>query len=306
MLLMNFVTFSLIIDDIVFPDGRTVMGLLGGGGPQTAFGLKLWADGVGLVGGVGEDLPQSAWEWLRATGIDTAGLRRSPRWPTPRAWQVCEADGRRTQVWRSPGPAIGAQLGRRLDHLPPSYRQAQGFHLGVHPEDPDLAFIHALRDLGAVVSLEPFRPPQRPLSEDELRALLSAGQIFSPNQEEAIALVGPGPPLDLCHRLADLGAEVVALRQGPLGALIYHAATGDVQPIPTYKTSIVDPTGAGNAFCGGFLAGWIQSQDARPAGLYGAVAASFLVEQVGLPAARTDWRQAAHRRLEELSSPQLN
>ena len=48
-LVMDFVTFSLIIDDIVFPDGKTAMGTLGGGGPQTAFGMKLWADKVGLA-----------------------------------------------------------------------------------------------------------------------------------------------------------------------------------------------------------------------------------------------------------------
>lgn len=298
---MDFVTFSLIIDDIVFSDGRTAMGCLGGGGPQTAFGMRLWADAVGLVSGVGQDMPAANWAWLRATGIDTAGLRRSTRWPTVRAWQVCEADGQRTQVWRTPGPVVGAQLGRSLAHLPASYRRAKAFHLGVHPEAPDLDFIHALRGLGGLVSIEPFRPPQRPLKEAELRALLSAGQIFSPNREEAVALVGPGRPLDLCQRLAALGAEIVALRLGSHGALIYQAATGDAQPIPAYDASpVVDLTGAGNAFCGGFLAGWVLTEDFGQAGLYGAVAASFLVEQVGLPPVRNDWREAAGRRLARL------
>src|SRR5512145_1811864 len=106
---MDLVAFSLIIDDIVFPDGQTAMGVLGGGGPQTAFGMKLWADQVGLVSGVGHDLPASALEWLKSSGIDIAGLRLSDHWPTPRAWQLLEADGRRTQVWRVPGSAVGAQ-----------------------------------------------------------------------------------------------------------------------------------------------------------------------------------------------------
>lgn len=297
---MNFVTFSLIIDDIVFPDGQTAMGVLGGGGPQTAFGMKLWADRVGLVAGVGADLPQGARDWLDTVGIDTTGLRRSAEWPTPRAWQVCEADGRRTQVWRIPGRAIGAQLGRSLANLPPAYRQAKGFHLGVHPEEPDLDFIHALRGLGAVVSVEPFRAAQRLLTEIELRSLVSAGQIFSPNLEEAQSLVGPGDPEALIERLVQAGAEIVALRLGQDGALVHRAGSGEVWPIPAYKTSVVDPTGAGNAFCGGFLAGWVLSGDLRQAGLYGAVAASFLVEQVGLPPARSGGREAAQRRLAAL------
>ena len=298
---MNLVTFSLIIDDIVFPDGQTAMGVLGGGGPQTAFGMTLWADRVGLVSGVGADLPPEALAWLEAVGIDAGGLRHTD-WPTPRAWQVLEADGRRTQLWRISGPAVGAQLGRSLDRLPLAYRAARGFHLGVHPEEPGLEFIETLRDLGATVSVEPFRIPERPLTEGELRALLSAGQIFSPNRREVEALVGPGDPLELIERLAGAGAVVVALRQGPLGALVNRADTGETWQIPAVNVAVVDPTGAGNAFCGGFLAGWIETGDLRRAGLCGAVAASFLVEQVGLPAPRADIREEAKRRLAGLES----
>lgn len=293
---MNFVAFSLIIDDIVFPDGRTAMGVLGGGGPQTAFGMRLWADSVGLAGGVGSDLPAGALAWLEALDIDTAGLRFSDRWPTPRAWQLLEADGRRTQVWRIPGPAVKAQLSRSWGKLPPAYRSARGFHLGVHPEEPDLDFIMSLRSRGALVSVEPFRPLMRPLSAIELRALVSAGQIFSLNEHEAESLVGPGQPLDLIRRLAEAGAEIIALRQGANGATVYRAGTGESWHIPAVETTVVDPTGAGNAFCGGFLAGWVQTGDLRLAGLYGTVAASFLVEQVGLPEGS---QEAVRRRGEE-------
>jgi len=299
---MDFVTFTLIIDDIVFPDGRTAMGVLGGGGPQTAFGLKLWADQVGLAGGVGADLPAAAQAWLEAMGIDTGGLRYSEQWPTPRAWQVLEEDGRRTQLWRVPGSAIGRQLGRSLEKLPPAYRQARGFHLGIHPEEPDLEFIQSLRELGAIVSVEPFRGAQRSLTEMELYSLASAGQIFSPNQAEAVSLVGPGEPLQLVRRLVEAGAEVVALRQGPAGAIVRRADSGETWQIPAIETNVVDPTGAGNAFCGGFLAGWAQTGDLCTAGMYGVVAASFLLEQVGLPAPGRQIYKEAERRLDILKT----
>jgi cytidine kinase len=54
------ITFSIILDDIVFPDGTTRMGVLGGGGPQTAFGMRLWSDGVGIAAGVGDDFPSGS------------------------------------------------------------------------------------------------------------------------------------------------------------------------------------------------------------------------------------------------------
>src|SRR5690242_16095544 len=107
---MDFVTYSIIIDDLVFPDGRTAMGVLGGSGPQTAFGMKLWTDSVGLVGGVGHDFPAEAQAWLDAMGIDCAGIRHLPQYPSLRAWQIFEYDGRRTQVWRTQGQAIPDQL----------------------------------------------------------------------------------------------------------------------------------------------------------------------------------------------------
>ncbi len=76
---IDFVTFSLIIDDIVFPDGQTAMNMLGRGGPQTAFGMRLWADKVGLVAGVGQDIPAAATAWLDKCGVDTQGLRYMAR-----------------------------------------------------------------------------------------------------------------------------------------------------------------------------------------------------------------------------------
>src|SRR3970040_2171251 len=97
---MNFIAFNIILDDIVFPDGRTALGILGGGGPQAAFGMRLFAAEAGLVSVVGPDLPEPAWAWLNESRIDTAGVRVIEQRQTPRAWQITEEDGRRTQVWR--------------------------------------------------------------------------------------------------------------------------------------------------------------------------------------------------------------
>ena len=113
--MINYFSHSVIIDDIVFHDGRTLMGVLGGGGPQTAFGMKLWTQGgVGLCGGVGLDFLPAAQAWLDDMGIDTVGLRRDPEHRSLRAWQIIEEDGRRTQVMRSQG-ADQAGAGNYID-----------------------------------------------------------------------------------------------------------------------------------------------------------------------------------------------
>jgi sugar/nucleoside kinase (ribokinase family) len=291
------------------------MGVLGGGGPQTAFGMRLsalagWSDrsDVGLVAGVGHDLPPAALEWLKSTNIDLTGVRKSDL-PTPRAWQVLEADGRRTQVWRVEGLVIGAQLGRALHHIPISYRGASGFHLGIHPDDPDLDFIYQLRGLRPptsdlrlpIISLEPWKPADRLPTDAALRALSGAADIFSPNLEEAQSLVGGGSPEELACRLGDAGARIVTLRMGNDGSLVYTKERNVLLHVPAVPTTVVDSTGAGNAYCGGFLAGYIQTGNVLTAAQYGAVAASFLVEQVGLPPIHERLRIEANKRLNWLT-----
>lgn len=280
--MIDFVAFNLILDDIVFPDGRTAMGELGGGGAQTALGMRLWSDSVGLVASVGPDFPLTWWQWLEAWGIDTQGVRQEIA-PSPRAWQLLEPDGRRTQIWRVPQEALTAHLARRLEWLPVSYRQARGYHLGVHPLEEKGDFIQDLRNLGGIISLEPFKPADHLPDPKALQRLVSLADIFSPNLEEAISLVGPGEPSDLVVRLLDAGAPIVALRMGAQGALIGQQGCDYLIHVPPVPVEVVDPIGAGNAFCGGFLVGWVELGDLVEAGLRGVVSASFLVSQVGLP-----------------------
>jgi sugar/nucleoside kinase (ribokinase family) len=314
--MIDLVAFGVILDDVVFPDGRTEMGVLGGGGPQTAFGMRLpqlagWIETpyrVGLVAGVGHDLPQPARDWLSSSGVDLTGVRVRDL-PTPRAWQVLEADGRRTQVWRVEGRVIGAQLGRTLERMPPAYRGARGFHLGIHPDEPDLRFIRELRDARPqtadermpLTSIEPFKPADRPPTDAAIRDLVSAADIFSPNLAEAKSLIGDGAPEELARRLADAGAHIVTLRMGHEGSLVYDKETDAVIQVPAVPTTSVDATGAGNAYCGGFLAGYLACGDVLTAARYAAVTASFLVEQVGLPPITDGLRAEANLRLDWLT-----
>lgn len=281
---MDYVTFGLIIDDVAFPDGRVATDLLGGGGPQTAFGMRLWGQPgqVGLAARVGADLPETASAWLRANSIDTAGVRVT-EWPTLRARQLLSMDGGRRHAWQVPEEVIGAQLARSVEALPESYRRARGWHLGLHPDEPDLGLLAGLRALGGVVSVEPFRPALERLTPAAVRGLLTAADIFSPNLNDARSLVGPGTADEVTRRLLEAGASVVALRLGTEGSLVAEGKSGRWARIPAVPVTVVDPVGAGNAYCGGFLTGWVETGDVVEAGARGAVAASFLLEQYGLP-----------------------
>jgi ribokinase len=70
-------------------------------------------------------------------------------------------------------------------------------------------------------------------------------------------------------------------------------------------TRVGDATGAGDAFCGGFSAGYLATNDAEVAGMYGAVSASFAIEDFGIFAAARHGPEEARRRFAALlaSSP---
>jgi sugar/nucleoside kinase (ribokinase family) len=300
---MDYVTFGIVIDEIVQADGTSSPGHLGGGGAQTAFGVRLWTEPghVGIVARVGADMPAAAWRWLEESGIDTAGVTVTG-YPTLRARQALDAAGRRRHEWQVPGEVIGAQLARSIESLSEGYRHARGWHLGVHPEEADLGFLRSLRELGGRVSVETFRPAQSRLAPPALHALLSAADIFSPNVLSAESLVGGNSPEAFIERLLAAGAGVVALRRGAEGSLVAEAGSGWAAFIPAARTTVVDVVGAGNAYCGGFLTGWVETGDIVEAGLRGAAAASLLLEEVGVPVVSDARRVVARRRVEEMRS----
>lgn len=276
--MIDYLAFTLILDDIALPDGTLQSSVLGGGGPQTAFGMSLFSQHVGIVSGVGRDLSGEACDWFAAHQIDTQGLAASD-WPTLRALQVMSRDGNRQQVWRSAGEVIARQLGWRLEDLPEAYRRARGWHLGIHPDQFDFERLQAIKATpGRVLSVETFRPAGRPVSPAELQGLLNCVDIFSVNLQEAYSLVGEGMPEKLCERFMRLGKALFVLRIGDQGSWAANPGTGEIVFAPAVRVPVRHEVGAGNAYCGGFLTGWVEENNLREACARGAVAASFWIE----------------------------
>jgi sugar/nucleoside kinase (ribokinase family) len=298
---VDFVTFGVILDDVLFPDGSISMGSLGGGGLQTAFGMRLWSASVGLAARIGTDYQGQILDWLEGARIDHQAVQVSDR-PTLRAWQLLEQDGRRTQLWQVDRIENQAQLKYTISDLPERYRHARGYHLGIHPETPDLDFLSALKSLGGLLSVEPFRPAQCQIGQDKLEQLLSVADIFSANQSEASSLVGPAEPAEQALRMVEAGAKVAVIRCAEAGSLAATHQTGVPVHIPAHPTRLANPVGAGNAYCGGFLVGWVESGDLRLAGEYGAVAASLMIENRQLPIPDLNMQSLARSRLKAFRS----
>jgi sugar/nucleoside kinase (ribokinase family) len=85
----------------------------------------------------------------------------------------------------------------------------------------------------------------------------------------------------MAEELGSYGCELVLIKRGDRGQWLYDAMGKHRWEIPAYSSRKADPTGAGDAFCGGFLAGYRKNYDPLEAALHGNVSASLKVEGSG-------------------------
>ena len=120
----------------------------------------------------------------------------------------------------------------------------------------------------------------------ELIKLLKRIDIYVANDQEAATLSGQDNIIKAAKALKNYGAKMVLIKKGENGVLFYSDKF--IFSLPAYPVAdVVDPTGAGDTFAGGFMgylvkAGRINSLVLKKALAYGTVAASFNVEDFGL------------------------
>jgi sugar/nucleoside kinase (ribokinase family) len=184
---------------------------------------------------------------------------------------------------------------------------AKAFHMLATPEEIEVKIpeLHRLRQECGIeappfIVWEPFPAACTKHNKNAFLQACRLVDVFSPNHREITAMFEDGPsggfdPTQLedhaqhfCKAVGPSAKGIVILRAGEHGSLTSrcHDVVENVWLPPFYQlgtTKVVDPTGAGNAFLGGFMQGWIASQDMREASIYGIVAASFAIEQIGMP-----------------------
>jgi sugar/nucleoside kinase (ribokinase family) len=246
---------NIIIDDLWLADGTHLPHTLGGAATYAAVAARLWWDEVAIVAGVGTDLAAVTQGRLAAFGLRGEGhLARSPH--TIQSRLVYRPDGSRTET-PAHGPDHFATLQIAPGDIPSALLPAAGTYVF---RDLDMAYWAGIRDrrgeLGTILW---------ELQDDgiagrwaDVAALLPLVDLFSFNLSEARSLLGDMAVGDMASAVLAAGARAVVLRMGAEGALV---ATPEqrfgVTPPPS---AVVDVTGGGNAFCGGFLAGWLTGK----------------------------------------------
>ena len=287
------------------PTGPARLDVAGGSLLYAAAGLRVWESEIGLVGRAGDDYPR---EWLNrcmARGFDTCGIRIRPKPMDVREFLAYNESFEPTRV----NPV--SHFARRQMTFPKSL-------LGYQPPDenkkPDPESMLTVTDIpddyltsraallcpmdivtqtqliagmkrGSVHTfvLDPGHDAMKPKARRELPVLLNGVTAFLPSQEKLRNLFW-GQTHDLwkmAQAISAYGCEYVVIKCGAQGQMLYDSNRKKRWEIPAYPARLADPTGAGYAFSGGFLAGYCKNYDPLEGVLYGNVSASLKVEGSG-------------------------
>ncbi len=266
------------IDDIVlWPSGRTWMGQPGGNALFAAIGARLWLDSVGLLVRLGCDYPRERLDDIRARDIRLGLHEVEAR--TLHDWALYEADGAR-QFINHLSSGTNTEMTLAPEEIPAEHQAGQAYHLAPVPTEQQAALVARLRAAGRLLSLDPHESWIAGY-EAMLEALLGQVNFFLPSRLESRRLYGADAPDQAARAFARLGPQAVAIKLGREGSLVYDAATDTMTHVPVYPADVQDTTGAGDAYCGGFLAGFLLTSDPLRAAQYGTVSASYVVEAIG-------------------------
>ena len=267
---------NLTIDDLVFHDGSTRWGAPGGNAVYGALGAALWTGHVSIIAPIGADYPIE----LLGKRIDLSRCPRVPR--TLRNWGLYEEDGRRhfisrsaTKNWSefSPKPTDALSGHQTVAHIAPL---PHGIAIGLAKE---------LRKAGTLfISLDLDDHDLLGMANlDETVELIRAVDLFLPSRQNVLAIFPGTEPFEALRKLRALASNValIAIKCGAEGVIAHIAGASEWIHVPAIPVELVDTTGAGDAFCGGVLAGFAEGEDPIEALLFGTVSASFCIEHLG-------------------------
>lgn len=290
---------------VITTQNKAILDVPGGGLLYAAAGMAVWDSGIGLIGRVGEDYPQDWLAEMAQRGFDTRGIHVLPEAVDLRyfvAYPDSETKSTDNPVahfarlglpypksllgYTPPEPQIDSRtqptpLTIRQNDFPPDYLDATAAHLC------PLDFLsHTLlpsvlrRGHITSITLDPGANYMNPTFWNDIPVLLNGLTGFMASEEKLTSLFQSRSTdlWEMAETLAGYGCEIIVIKRGKQGQYLYNGASHERWIIPAYPVNVVDLTGAGDAFCGGFLTSYRHDYDPLRATLAGNISASMTIE----------------------------
>jgi sugar/nucleoside kinase (ribokinase family) len=315
---------------LITPDGKVFIDQPGGNLLYAAAGAAIWLEDdetLGLVSRVGEDYPRKWIDDYQAHGFNTEGIKILPETPDLRkfiAYSNLRSRSGSDPVthfaqmnipypktllgYKERGNTLDSRtkltlLSIRQHDIPKSFQYASVAHLCAVDFLTHSLIPVALRQFGVTtITLDPGPGYMDKSFWDLVPSIMPGLTAFMPSEKDLRNLFA-GHTQDLwemAEAVANWGCKIVVIKRGVSGQLMYDSVSGKRYEIPAYPTQIVDLTGAGEVFSGGFMVGYKRTFNPLLAVIYGSVSASIAIEGSGAFYTRQVLPGLAQARLESL------
>jgi len=279
---------SIALDSVETPFGATA-DALGGSAQYFTYAASILHP-VQVVGVIGDDYPKEALDRLASIGADLRGVERAEgesfRWKGKYSYDLQNRETLETRL---------GVFARFEPKIPAEFTGARYVFLGNIDPELQLGVLDQIRSptLVACDTMNYWIHGKR----SALLRLLDKIDVLLVNDAEARELSGDWNVYRAARWIAERGPRIVVIKQGVYGAVLLEG--NSVFYIPAYPLEeVYDPTGAGDAFAGGFMAHLARTNDLssgnlRRAMVYGSAMGSFAVERFSV------------RRFEEIGPPEV-
>lgn len=270
---------TVAFDAIETPFGKTDK-IIGGSATYVGYSATKLGVNPKLVAVVGDDFPNETLADFKNSGFDLEGL------------QVKE--GEKTFFWSgryhndmNSRDTLATELNVLETFnpvIPESYQDCSYLMLGNLAPAIQEQVINGMKDRPKLIAMDTMNF-WMDIAMDGLKKTISMVDLLTINDEEARQLSGEYSLLTAAQKIQEMGPKYLIIKKGEHGALLFHGKEMFYAPALLLPT-VMDPTGAGDTFAGGFM-GYLASTDdisfenMKRALVYGSALASFTVQKFG-------------------------
>lgn len=280
----------LVVGTVAFDSIKTPFGsvekVIGGAATYISWAATFYYRNVKLVSVIGDDWPETEIHHLRARGVDTEGL------------QIRK--GQKSFFWEgkynndmNSRDTLATDLNVLADFdpiLPESYKKSRYVMLGNLTPDIQLRVLEQLTARPKLIVMDTMNY-WMDVAMPSLKKVLSKVDLLTINDDEARQLSGEHSLVKAANAILKMGPSYLVIKKGEHGALLFYRNSIFFAPALPLQ-DVVDPTGAGDTFAGGFIGYLAQSDNIqynymKRAMIYGSAIASLCVEEFSLQKIQT-------------------
>ena len=288
---------TMAFDAIETPFGK-IDKIVGGSATYVAYAASHLTNPVQQISIVGNDFPEEEMNELKSRGVDLSGVEVVPDqksffWSGKYHLDMNSRDTLVTDL---------NVLANFNPKVPEQYQDAKYLMLGNLMPSLQLSVIEQLRTRPELVVLDTMNFWME-TAMDDLKKVLQKVDVLLINDSEARQLSGEYSIVKSAKSILKMGPKFLIIKKGEHGALLFHENEVFFAPALPLE-EVFDPTGAGDAFAGGFIGHIdhtqnISFENMKTAIIVGSAMASFCVEAFGPQRLKEISRKDIDLRLEE-------